>query len=175
MSYCTSAESTWNLKRCWVVPGWNLHCSHLHVAVSIGIHPNEVYREEGSPGPGWNPQSSQGSPNGVPTAAIYTRLFPWGCLWMESAEKMGYPEWNQDLNQELLPLMDGASAIDVVKIHCTMIDDHFKNIIQCHFNDPTLKYNFILNPIFLPVFISCWDYSKYCLIIIPYMHDRFFS
>jgi hypothetical protein len=121
------------------------------------------------------PLSSQGSPNGVHKAVIYMGLFPWGCLWMESTEKMGYPEWNQDLNQELMQLMDWTSAIDVVKIHCIMIDDRFKKIIHCHFYDLTLKYNLILNPIFLPVFISRWDYSKYCLIIIPYMHDRFFS
>ncbi len=67
------------------------------------------------------PLSSQGSQNGVHKVAIDMGLFPSGCLWMESTEKMGYPEWNQDLNQELMQLMDWTSAIDVVKIHCIMM------------------------------------------------------
>jgi hypothetical protein len=76
------------LKEMLAAPWWNLHCSHLHAVVSIGL---QMEFTENMGLPWWNPLRSQAIPDGIYPAAIYMLLIPYGYQWLESTDKMDYP------------------------------------------------------------------------------------
>jgi hypothetical protein len=145
--------------------GWNLHHSHLHAAVSIGLPLMDSTLQPSTDmlcfcwaAPGWSPQR---------------RLLP----WMESTEEQGYLRGNSHcshlyvavsiglspirahwgdglpwlesrLKPRLLPQMGWGSAEYVVTVHFTIICSHFIKLynlvfISMYYNPISFPFKFL--------------------------------